>query len=54
MVFKLLYKPCVAAVAAVRREMGSAVKAAMIVVLQCAVAWIAAFLIYQAGGVFMR
>ncbi len=54
LVFTLLYTPCVAAVAAVRREMGSAVKAAMIVVLQCAVAWIAAFLIYQAGGVFMR
>ena len=50
LVFTLLYTPCVAAVAAVRREMGSGVKAAGVVVLQCAVAWVAAFLVYQIGG----
>lgn len=52
LVFTLLYTPCVAAVAAVRREMGSGAKAALIVALQCAVAWLAAFLVYQIGGLF--
>ena len=43
LVFSLLYTPCVAAVASVKREMGS--KWAVGVVLwQCAVAWIFAFL----------
>ena len=52
LVFTLLYTPCVAAVAAVRREMGSGVKAAGIVVLQCVVAWVAALLVYHIGGFF--
>lgn len=52
LVFTLLYTPCVAAVAAVKREMNSGAKAAMIVVLQCVVAWIVAFLVYQIGGIF--
>ena len=52
LVFTLLYTPCVAAVAAVKREMNSGVKAAMIVVLQCVVAWLVAFLVYQIGGIF--
>ena len=48
LVFCLLYTPCVAAVASVRRELG--VKWASIVVIsQCAVAWIAAFGVYQIG-----
>lgn len=51
LVFTLLYTPCVAAVAAVKREMGSGAKAALVVALQCVVAWIAAFLVYQIGGV---
>ena len=43
LVFSLLYTPCVAAIASVRRELGS--KWAWGVVLwQCAVAWIAALL----------
>ena len=42
LVFCLLYTPCVAAIAAVRRESGSAWAAGM-VVLQCAVAWLCAF-----------
>ena len=53
LVFSLLYTPCVAAIAAIRREMGG--KWALIVVLeQCAVAWTAAFivsLICRATGV---
>ena len=43
LVFTLLYTPCVAAIATVRREMGSARAAAVTVVLQCAIAWVVAF-----------
>jgi ferrous iron transport protein B len=46
LVFSLLYTPCVAAIAAVRRELGG--KWALIVVIsQCAVAWLISFLVYQ-------
>ena len=44
LIFSLLYTPCVAAVASIKRELGG--KWAVGVVLwQCAVAWIAAFLV---------
>ena len=46
--FCLLYTPCVAAVAAIKRELGGK-WAAGVVLAQCAVAWIAAFVVYQAG-----
>ena len=46
LVFTLLYTPCVAAIAAVRRELGSAKAAAGVVVLQCAIAWGMAFLVH--------
>ena len=46
--FCLLYTPCVAAVAALKRELGGK-WAAGVVLAQCAVAWIAAFVVYQAG-----
>ena len=49
LVFTLLYTPCVAAVASIRREMGSKREAVMVVVLQCVIAWLAAFLVY---GIF--
>ena len=42
LVFSLLYTPCVAAIASIRRELGG--KWAVCVVLwQCTVAWLAAF-----------
>lgn len=41
LVFSLLYTPCVAAIAAIRREMGSG-WAAGVVVWQCTIAWIVA------------
>jgi len=48
LVFSLLYTPCVAAIASVRRELG--VKwAAGVVVWQCLIAWIAAFLVRLIG-----
>ncbi len=49
--FCLLYTPCVAAVAAIKRELG-AKWAAGVVVAQCVVAWIAAFAVYVIGGLF--
>ena len=48
--FCLLYTPCVAAVATIRRELGSKLKTVGVVIAQCAVAWVAAFLVYQIGG----
>ena len=47
LVFTLLYTPCVAAIAAIRREVGSAPRAALIALTQCCVAWLAAFVLYQ-------
>lgn len=44
LVFSLLYTPCVAAIAAIRRELGGK-WAAGVVLWQCAVAWIAAFFV---------
>ena len=48
--FTLLYTPCVAAVATIRREMRSTWKTLGIVIMQCMVAWLTAFLVYQIGG----
>ncbi len=45
--FTLLYTPCVAAISAIRRELGSIWKAAEVAVGQCAVAWLAAFVVYR-------
>ena len=51
LVFSLLYTPCVAAVASIRREMGT--KWAIYVVLgQCAVAWVAALAVRLIGLAF--
>jgi ferrous iron transport protein B len=48
LVFSLLYTPCVAAVASIRREMGR--KWAIYVVLwQCVIAWLAAFIVRLIG-----
>ena len=47
LVFTLLYTPCVAAIAAVKREMGGAKSALFVVFYQTAVAWAAAFLVYR-------
>ena len=45
--FTLLYTPCVAAVAAMRKELGSGVYAAAISVIQCVIAWIVSLGIYN-------
>lgn len=46
LVFCLLYTPCVAAIAAIRRELGPR-WALFMMTFQCVVAWIAAFAAYQ-------
>ena len=51
--FCLLYTPCVAAVATIRRELGSKWKTVAVVIAQCLVAWLAALLVYQIGGFFV-
>ena len=50
LVFTLLYTPCVAAIAAIRREMDSALQAVGIVIMQCVIAWLVAFGVYQIGS----
>ena len=45
LVFSLLYTPCVAATAAIRRELGTR-WAAAVVIWQCVIAWIGAFLVH--------
>ena len=47
--FTLLYMPCVAALAATRRELNSRKAALLTVVFQTGVAWIVAFIVYQGG-----
>ena len=51
LVFTLLYTPCIAAVATIRREFGSTLKTVGIVLMQCCVAWIAASVVYALIGI---
>ena len=51
LVFCLLYTPCVAAIASVKRELGGK-WAVVMVVGQCVIAWIAAFAVYHIGMLF--
>ena len=50
--FTLLYMPCVAAMAAVRRELGSSWQALLAMVVQTGIAWLIAFLVFHIGGLF--
>ncbi len=50
LVFTLLYTPCVAAVATIRRELGSKLQTVGVVVMQCGVAWLAAWAVAGVGG----
>ena len=49
LIFTLLYTPCVAAIATVRREMGTVRAALGIALLQCATAWVVAFVVHGIG-----
>ena len=48
--FTLLYTPCVAAVATIRRELGSRIATVGVVIMQCGVAWVVSFAIYTLLG----
>jgi ferrous iron transport protein B len=48
LVFSLLYTPCVAAIASIKRELGTR-WAAAVILGQCTIAWIAAFLVHTIG-----
>ena len=50
--FTLLYTPCIAAISAVRRELGSGWKAVGVAAGQCVIAWVVAFVIYHLALLF--
>ena len=52
LVFSLLYSPCVAAIASIKREL-CAKWAVSVVLLQCAIAWVAAFIVRVIGLLLM-
>lgn len=54
LVFTLLYTPCVAAVAAIKKELKSGTKTLAIVIMQCGVAWGASFIVYQIGSIIIQ
>ena len=49
--FCLLYTPCVAAITAIKRELGGK-RALGIVVFQCVIAWVFAFIVYLIASLF--
>lgn len=51
--FTLLYTPCVAAIATIKKELNSVVKTGIIVIFQCAVAWITALIVYNIAGMIL-
>ncbi len=44
-----LYTPCVAAIAAIGRELGGKWRGALVSVFQCGIAWVVAALVYLAA-----
>ena len=52
LVFSLLYTPCVAAIATVRKELGKRY-ALLVVIMQCSIAWLVAFISYHIGLALM-
>ena len=48
--FTLLYTPCVAAIAAIGRELGGKWRGALVAVAQCVVAWLISAVVYLAAG----
>ena len=53
LLFTLLYTPCVAAVATIKRELHSSLATLGVIVMQCVVAWIVAFAVYQIGSLIV-
>ena len=52
LVFTLIYTPCIAAITAVRNELGSRRAALGVVFGQCAIAWVVSFLVYRIACLF--
>lgn len=52
LVFCLLYTPCVATIATVKRELGKRY-ALLVVFVQCSVAWLVAFIVYNLCNLFI-
>ena len=53
LVFTLLYTPCVAAVATIRKEFDSTLKMLGVILMQCSIAWFVAYLAYGIGGALL-
>ena len=53
LVFCLLYTPCVATIATVRRELGKRY-VAFIILVQCSIAWFVAYLVYILGNLILK
>ena len=53
LVFSLLYTPCIAAIAALRSEFKSSLKAFSVAVFQCFIAWVCAFAVHLIGSVII-
>lgn len=54
LVFTLLYTPCVAAISAVKRELGTGWHALGVAVFQTGIAWIVSFVVFQVGHLFIH
>ncbi len=52
LIFSLLYTPCVASIATVRRELGRR-WAVFVVLFQCLIAWMVALIVYRIGLLFV-
>lgn len=52
LLFTLLYSPCIAAIAAAKREMGIKYTLIMII-MQCSIAWVVAFIFYQSATLIL-
>ena len=53
LLFTLLYTPCIASVATIRRELKSVWATAGIIVMQCMIAWLVALAFYQIGSLLI-
>ena len=54
LIFTLLYTPCVAAVATVKRELGSIRGTVFVILYQTGIAWLAAFMVYRIGSLLVQ
>ena len=51
--FILVYTPCIAAISAIKRELGSSLQTVGVVVFQCVAAWVASLIVYGIAGFFV-